>query len=535
MLQTEYLKKVQEFTDRYDQDIQFHSYLQDNVDICTIMENMNLDPASAILTPLYCPVKHGDFRDPICMLRSLILMTILKIKGITEWVRQTRTYALLAILAGFEPDNTPGIGTYYDFLKRIYDGPYQKPCQHICKKSDTLTSLHKRNIKQEAEDKKNSFEPYNSQSKQLSEHLLANSDKPRTNDYSKILEDLLVKLGIMPTIEQGILDTENITASGHGSILKTNASGSGKPACSCRKEGSYKCNCPKYYTSPTAKWCYNHHTGSFEFGDRYYHIVTAQNGHDIPLHVSMPGGNESDYTLSIDAVDSLLKTIRENGINMTIKYFAGDGHHDSQAHYIYFKEKNIVPVIPLSENTKQVITHLEKVTLDDDGTPLCPAGMKMRYHGFNQKKQAHTYCCPVKRSAHKDGKYVYVTHLDECPNKEDCRPDTKMAPVIYLKLDTDPRLFPPLSRDSKKFKDLMKERTASERVNSVIDSYHLDNACRNAVYGLIRLTFINIAIHARIRYEELLKNSSKEELFVKAMSHQDIKPEQPRLNNKKLT
>ena len=61
----------------------------------------------------------------------------------------------------------------------------------------------------------------------------------------------------------------------------------------------------------------------------------------------MPGGNESDYTLSLSAVDRLLKGLKENGINMSFKYFAGDGHHDSQAHYPYFMKKNIIQVSAL--------------------------------------------------------------------------------------------------------------------------------------------------------------------------------------------
>ena len=303
MLQHEYLKKVQDSLAAYYQDNEFQTYLQAHKDICIIMENLNLDPAAATLKSFYSPVKHGDFRDPVNMLRSLIVMALLKIKGITQWVSDTRTHALPAILTGFSPHDTPGIGTYYDFLKRIYDGPYQKPCKHINKKSDTLAGLHKRNIKKESEDKKNSFYPYNSQSKKLAEKLLANAYNPRPDDYLKILDDLLLKLGLLPTIKQGVLsETEQITISGDGSILKTNASGNGKPACSCREEGNFKCECPRYYSSPTAKWCYNHHTGSFEFGDRYYHIVVTQKGHDFPLHVSMPGGNESDYTLSLNFV-----------------------------------------------------------------------------------------------------------------------------------------------------------------------------------------------------------------------------------------
>ncbi len=92
--------------------------------------------------------------------------------------------------------------------------------------------------------------------------------------------------------------------------------------------------------------------------------------------------------------------------------------------------------------------------------------------------------------------------MDECPNGQDCKPDSSLGPFVYIKSETDPRLYPPIPRDSSKFKELMKQRSASERINSVNDTYHLDGCCRNADYGLIRLTIANIAHHATIRYKE---------------------------------
>ena len=83
------------------------------------------------------------------MLRSLILMTMLGITGITKWVAMTRTVAFYAILAGFEPHDTPGVGTYYDFMKRIIDGPYRKPSEKRVLRSKVNAGEHQRNIKGE--------------------------------------------------------------------------------------------------------------------------------------------------------------------------------------------------------------------------------------------------------------------------------------------------------------------------------------------------------------------------------------------------
>ena len=130
----------------------------------------------------------------------------------------------------------------------------------------------------------------------------------------------------------------------------------------------------------------------------------------------------------------------------------------------------------------------------------------MRRHEFNKRKQTHVYNCPVKRPARIDGKYSYTKHMDECPLKQDCAPESSLAPFVYIKRSDDPRLFPQIPRDSKQFKQTMNQRSACERLNSVFDSYKLDNAYRNPRYALIHLTLGHIAVHAAIRYEESVKN-----------------------------
>jgi hypothetical protein len=47
----------------------------------------------------------------------------------------------------------------------------------------------------------------------------------------------------------------------------------------------------------------------------------------------------------------------------------------------------------------------------------------------------------------------------------------------------------------------MNQRSASERLNFINDSYGVESASRNADYGLIRLTLANIAHHCSVRYE----------------------------------
>ena len=516
LIHQEYLEHIKKYVGSCLEDSEFLKNVQHDKETFTTMVNLNLDAALQILTPLYCPIIRAHYRDPLSMLRSLILMTIKKEPSITEWVKKTRSQSYLAILAGFAPDDTPGIGTYYDFMHRIINGPYQKPCPHITRRSDFNKHLHLRNLKEKHDDPLN---PYHSQSEKLAQNLLDNADCPRSQDFLKILEDIFIQTGLIPSINEKVLTIDDFIASGDGSIAATNASSEGKPSCSCRSEGHKHCDHPRFYSSPTAQWCFDHHHNCYVFGDRYYILAVTENGHDFPLHVTLPGGNESDFTLSLNTLDRFIKAARENGLNMHIHYFCGDGHHDSYAHYHYLHEKNIIPVIPLTHQGEKTHPHFGDidVPLDTDGTPLCPGGLRMRHHAFNKKRHVHVYTCPVKRLAHCNGNSFYIVHSDECPKAEICCPESSLAPLIYIKTDTDPRYFPPLARNTDKFKNISNQRSATERLNSVIDSYNIDHRHRNTDYVLIRLTLINIAIHAHIRHVEAVKKSSLDELFDEAM------------------
>jgi hypothetical protein len=58
-------------------------------------------------------------RDPADMLRSTLLMTNLGM-SVDDWVCALRTIPVYAILSGFTSSDTPGVGTFYDFFRRLW-------------------------------------------------------------------------------------------------------------------------------------------------------------------------------------------------------------------------------------------------------------------------------------------------------------------------------------------------------------------------------------------------------------------------------
>ena len=60
-------------------------------------------------------------RDPASLFRSyLILLMTNPEMGLTEWVNELQRTPIYAILSGFDLDNLPGVGTFYDFFNRLW-------------------------------------------------------------------------------------------------------------------------------------------------------------------------------------------------------------------------------------------------------------------------------------------------------------------------------------------------------------------------------------------------------------------------------
>ena len=104
--------------------------------------NLDLSYTDGFLKSKYS--KFGPVpRTPSCMQRSYLLSIDFKVTSLTEWAAQLKINPLYAILSGFEVGNTPGVGTFYDFLKQLLGAdennlsPHIHPLKEKVKKSKT--------------------------------------------------------------------------------------------------------------------------------------------------------------------------------------------------------------------------------------------------------------------------------------------------------------------------------------------------------------------------------------------------------------
>jgi len=469
-----------------------------------LLLRLDLEPLRPALKRLYSDSPRGRKPiDPVLMLRALLLMMALGQDKITDFADDLRHKPRLARIAGFDPKHTPAVGTFYLFIDRLEDGTHAPPCPHRIKASTLRKQSLLRNLSQEKAEKERIRAAILAQSDSitldLKQQLLADKQQPRPQDFLARLEDLLMKAAVIPSAARGLLgDPSKLLLCGDGSALLTGAGHNGKASCRCRQQGVFRCEHPRFYQDHTADWGWDSYREVFYFGHTFYQHIVNHGGHDLPLHLMIGQASESDFTLSLKSLDRMLKAFAEHKLPASISAAVYDSGHDGRGNYEYLLAKGINPVIALNPRHGLPLASGNAQRINSHGVPLCPANLPMRRHAATPNHRI-IFNCPVKRPTHLEGKTVWQAHTEQCPHKVLCQPDTRMGPTVYVRADSDPRLYPAIARDSQRFKDLMKLRSGCERSNSVKKVAHKleRRPCRSATHYLVRLYLISIIEHAK--------------------------------------
>lgn len=476
------------------------------LDTALLLYRIDLDGIRPDLEKLYASAARGRPPiDPISMLRALLIMTLLQYTAIDKFAADLRHQSRLAIMAGFQPFQTPAVGTFYLFIERLENGPFQPKCAHRLLPSQCRRGRHLRNLKAERANKDEARKKLLSQCDSITEavkqQLLSSAIQPRALDFQKLLEDLLIKAAIIPSAHRGLLgDLNKLIICGDGSALPTGANADGLPSCICRQQSIYKCDHSRFYSDATADWGYDSYRECYYFGHSFYQHCVSTQGHDLPIHITIAQASESDFTLSMKSLDRFIKACSENQLPINIYAAAYDSGHDALGNYRYLLAKAIKPVIAINPRNGQHPNPTGTAEqVNDEGVPVCIAGLPMRLHTKQNYRHRIYFNCPVKRPTHQDGEFAWKAYPEQCPLAVLCQPDTKMGPVVYVRSDQDPRYYPEIARDSAQYKEIYNLRSGCERSNSAKKvTYKLaQRPCRSATHYLLRLYLISIVEHAK--------------------------------------
>jgi len=215
------------------------------------------------------------------------------------------------------------------------------------------------------------------------------------------------------------------------------------------------------------------------FGFKLHLVVDSE--HQLPVAFEVTRGLEADSPHLKPLLEGLEEKHPE--IVARMEEIAADKAYDSEDNILAAQARGAVLLCPTRKMWKEedgsiLDSEGNEIKLkllpgrkdgdlayDQDGQLYCAfqAGpgkpwtwRALAFKGYEADRKALKYLCPAR---------VYGI---ECPCLEDCRKGYKT--MVRIKLSEDPRIFVPTPRHTIKFERLYNNRTAVERVNSVLDT-----------------------------------------------------------------
>ncbi len=226
----------------------------------------------------------------------------------------------------------------------------------------------------------------------------------------------------------------------------------------------------------------------------------------------VPGWGEfvlAELTLPFDQPDVAyfhpLMADVERRLGFRPRYGAFDAAFDAFYVYEYFHRDDLPPdgafaAVPLSKRGGK------RRHFDAQGLPLCEAGLAMPLK--------YTFTCRTTRFAHQRGRYVCPLRFPElttgvCPI--DHKNWAKGGCVTTLPTSIGARIRYQLDRDSAIFKEIYKQRTATERINSQAKELGIERPrLRNGQAIANQNTLIYVLINLRAWHRVRLKKTARD-------------------------
>lgn len=504
----EYRRTVREGLERLATEQDTLARIENHKEELLMVYLLDFEPMREELDALYSPTKHGSEPcDPTAILRSMLLMNAFRQTSLTDWAAEVRSDSILAVVCGFGTKKPPSVGSYYNLMKRLEDGPYVPKCRHRIRASEMRRAQAPFRMPKVKPTEKKKTAPAGVLER-LTEKLRKNKGEPCPKDLERILNEILHVVAVKPSSERGIIeDMEKLTLAGDGSTVPSGACSNGKNTCDCRKKGIFRCDHLRKFSDMQASWGWDNRIEDFVFGYRYYQFVCADNERDLPVYLSISSANTHEAVMSLKALDRMQKMFARHHSQARIERISVDAIHDAHAYYRYLVDHRIRYAIPYAKQPAACLElGKEGALFTDKGVPLCLGGLPMRLHGQDRQGRK-MYACPVKRATRRDGRQVYLAHREDCPRQALCEPLSTLGPIVHVNREIDPRIHPEIPRGSREYKQLSKMRTSAERSNSMKKERFRGKYTKTRVmpYAYIRLALSSLLEHSRVWAEEKLK------------------------------
>ena len=446
------------------------------------LKSLNLDAAGVFLFPLYSFTGRPALNQPQ-ILRSFILWFLLFRQGLvklslTEWVEKLKGDELYSNLIGCSSGSSPPLGSYYDFIDRLWAGPHS---DRYSRNKTFPSNKNKSKPKSPGGKGQKASERHPKITERIASRII--DGKERHFNFECFLQKVFFAVAVYPSIKRGVVPDNDLTISGDGTAVHTHANPYGKTV-SHSVDGSPI----RHFSDPDTSFGWDSDLDDYYYGYTLYHLSV----HNPVLKVDLPLILRFTSAKRHDSVNFLitLKEFLDHSHGLNVRNVCLDAAHDNYPTYRLLNHLRMQPFIDLNSKAGRPKTLPAELSIDKDGTPICPAGHRMVCYGTCSDRSRIKWRCPYAM-----GK---VTSCD-CI----CSP-SPYGRVIYTKPEWDIRLYPPVPRGTTAFKEIYKQRTSTERVNNrILNDYKLHSMVIHTVkrYSFITM-IIGVCLHLDAGYKQ---------------------------------
>ena len=442
-------------------------------DILEKFWNLDLSTLDTLMQDRYS-VFGPEPRLPSDMLRAILVSAQFKITSYTKFAADLKENYLHAIISGFSVGDTPGVGTFYDFHKRLW----------LSDNKNLSQAVHPPKTKPKKP--KNDGEKAAPVEKLTVEDLFQQFQENPPSDMAPCLRlwEIFNTFFLQVSADKKIISLKELALAGDGTPIYTSTRERKTRTCNCLAEkGIRECSCSRIYHQPDCDTGWDSHRKRFYFGYDLYMLTASDSDNDLPVFPFLNPASRHDSHSFLYNWFSMKQMLPDAGVKKLIL----DSAHDAMPYYEYCKNNGITPFIDLNWKCGRPPVYKDDITINEDGIPLCPKGFPMKLAAVEPKKGRIKYRC---------SKITFKGGSPTCTCAEPCS-DAKYGRNVHLVLKDNPRLFNNPPRDSEEWKLEYNARTSAERCNKreKIDYKLEDGRYRSSMMWYCRLFSIMMCQH----------------------------------------
>lgn len=266
-------------------------------------------------------------RTPSCMQRSYLLSIDFKVTSLTEWAAQLKMNPLYAILSGFEPGNTPGVGTFYDFINRLWDSDDDHMSLHIHPLKTKVKKPETKGTKADSLEKVTVAD--------LLPTVLEHTDfKLDEQPYSSLFA-IYQKEFLDVSVSTGLIHSDALALAGDGTPVVTSHKERKKRICKCKENGITDCKCDRYFSQADCDIGWDSSRDCYYHGYDLYMLVDSQS--DLPVFPHFCCASKHDSHGFLHAFFRMKSFLPDYTVSKVLL----DSAHDAVPYYQYFKREKL--------------------------------------------------------------------------------------------------------------------------------------------------------------------------------------------------